>query len=48
MYLSMLHVSHLGLIELKLKEHRSSRDTELIPIDSDSNLDFGEIQVYFF
>ena len=38
----------LGLIELKLKEHKLLRDTELFEIDSDSNLKFGEIGVSFF
>ncbi|MFC4798758.1 ribonuclease J [Neobacillus sp. GCM10023253] len=38
----------LGLIELKLEEHRLKRDTKLIPIDADSELEFGEIKVSFF
>lgn len=38
----------LGLIELKLKEHRLLGDTELIPIDSDSNLELGKISATFF
>ncbi|OMC83277.1 ribonuclease J [Viridibacillus sp. FSL H8-0123] len=38
----------LGLIELKLKEHKLFRTTELVQINSDSNLDFGEIAVSFF
>nr|WP_275695651.1 ribonuclease J [Fredinandcohnia sp. SECRCQ15] len=38
----------LGLIELKLDEHRLQRDTELVLIDSNSNLQFGEIEVRFF
>ncbi|WP_436371263.1 ribonuclease J [Cytobacillus sp. BC1816] len=38
----------LGLIELKLAEHRLLGDSELINIDSDSRLDFGEIGVSFF
>jgi ribonuclease J len=38
----------LGLIELKLKEHKLLRETELVQIDSDSNLNFGNIGVTFF
>ncbi|MRH45019.1 RNase J family beta-CASP ribonuclease [Aquibacillus halophilus] len=38
----------LGLIELKLKEHRILRETELIEISSDSDLDFEDIRVNFF
>jgi ribonuclease J len=38
----------LGLIEIKLDEHRLNRDTELIIIDSNSKLEFGEVQVSFF
>lgn len=38
----------LGLIEIKLKEHKLLRETELIEINSDSHLDFGEIVVSFF
>lgn len=38
----------LGLIELKLKEHKLLRETELITIDTNSNLTFNEIQVKFF
>lgn len=38
----------LGLIELKTDEHRLSRDTKLIPIDSESRLELGEIGVSFF
>ena len=38
----------LGLIELKLKEHGLLRETELIEIDSDSNLKFGEIECNLF
>jgi ribonuclease J len=38
----------LGLIELKLDEHRLMGDTKLIPIDSESTLEFGEVQVSFF
>lgn len=38
----------LGLIELKLDEHRLKRDTKLITIDSDSELEFGQIKASFF
>lgn len=38
----------LGLIELKLDEHRLTRDTELVTVDSKSTLTFGEIGVSFF
>ncbi|WP_172799193.1 ribonuclease J [Bacillus sp. FJAT-29814] len=38
----------LGLIELKLDEHRLARDTKLVTIDSNSELEFGEIKVSFF
>lgn len=38
----------LGLIELKLEEHRLIRDTKLVTIDSNSNLNFGTIDVSFF
>ncbi|MDP4162697.1 MAG: ribonuclease J [Bacillota bacterium] len=38
----------LGLIELKLEEHRLTRNTKLVTIDSDSNLEFGQIKVSFF
>src|SRR3954471_13184223 len=38
----------LGLIELKLKEHKLLRETELVQIDSDSNLNFGNMGVTFF
>jgi ribonuclease J len=38
----------LGLIELKLDEHRLKGDTTLIQIDSESRLELGEIQVSFF
>lgn len=38
----------LGLIELKLEEHRLKRDTKLITIDSDSSLELGKINVSFF
>ncbi|MCM3764404.1 ribonuclease J [Neobacillus niacini] len=38
----------LGLIELKLDEHRLARDTKLVTIDSNSELEFGEFKVSFF
>jgi ribonuclease J len=38
----------LGLIELKLEEHRLTRDTKLITINSESDLEFGQIKVSFF
>lgn len=38
----------LGLIELKLTEHRLIADSELKTIDADSKLEFGEISVSFF
>ncbi|MGG1630798.1 ribonuclease J [Rossellomorea sp. NRS-1567] len=38
----------LGLIELKLEEHRLIRETKLVTIDSNSNLNFGTIDVSFF
>jgi ribonuclease J len=38
----------LGLIELKLEEHRLQSDTKLISIDSESELDLGQIMVSFF
>jgi ribonuclease J len=38
----------LGLIELKLDEHRLSADTKLMTIDSESKLEFGSISVSFF
>ncbi|MDQ0223886.1 ribonuclease J [Metabacillus niabensis] len=38
----------LGLIELKLSEHKLLRDTVLNQINSDSTLTFGEVQVSFF
>lgn len=37
----------LGLIELKLKEHGLLRQTELVLINSDSDLDFGTVRVTF-
>jgi ribonuclease J len=38
----------LGLIEIKLDEHRLSRDTKRISIDAESKLEFGQITVSFF
>ncbi|MCQ6358876.1 ribonuclease J [Bacillus cereus] len=38
----------LGLIEIKLKEHKLLRESELIEINSNSNLTIGEIRVSFF
>ncbi|MFJ7952045.1 ribonuclease J [Lysinibacillus sp. NPDC096418] len=38
----------LGLIELKLKEHKLLRTSELNEIQSDSQLNFGNINVNFF
>ncbi|WML38185.1 ribonuclease J [Neobacillus sp. OS1-2] len=38
----------LGLIEIKLEEHRLTRDTKLISIDSESTLELGELKVSFF
>ncbi|WML48631.1 ribonuclease J [Neobacillus sp. PS3-34] len=38
----------LGLIELKLEEHRLTRDTKLVTINSDSKIELGEISVSFF
>ena len=38
----------LGLIELKLKEHKLLRETELIEINADSHLKFNQIAVTFF
>lgn len=38
----------LGLIELKLSEHKLLRETELIEIDSNSKFNFDEISVSFF
>jgi len=38
----------LGLIQLKLKEHKLLRETELIEINSDSSLNFGQVDVSFF
>ncbi|MBM7570735.1 ribonuclease J [Aquibacillus albus] len=38
----------LGLIELKLKEHKILRETEIHEINSDTNLNFNDIKVNFF
>jgi ribonuclease J len=38
----------LGLIELKLEEHRIKRETKLVQIDSESVLELGEVKVSFF
>ncbi|WP_404332907.1 ribonuclease J [Mesobacillus maritimus] len=38
----------LGLIELKLKEHKLLRETELNEIDSNSSLSFDKMKVNFF
>lgn len=38
----------LGLIELKIEEHKLIRETKLVTIDSNSNLNFGTIDVSFF
>lgn len=38
----------LGLIRLKLKEHRLLRETELVLVHADSKLTLGEIDVTFF
>lgn len=38
----------LGLIELKLKEHKLLRETKLIEIDSNSTINFAEINIDFF
>ncbi|WP_026573662.1 ribonuclease J [Bacillus sp. UNC438CL73TsuS30] len=38
----------LGLIELKLEEHRLKGDTKLLQIDSDSILELGKMKVSFF
>ncbi|WP_075619031.1 ribonuclease J [Paenisporosarcina indica] len=37
-----------GLIELKLKEHGLIRDTKLVNITSDSDLEFGPVRLTFF
>ncbi|OLS33988.1 ribonuclease J [Bacillus sp. MRMR6] len=38
----------LGLIELKLEEHRLIADTKLVQINADSNVELGEMQASFF
>ncbi|MFD2043752.1 ribonuclease J [Ornithinibacillus salinisoli] len=38
----------LGLIEIKLKEHRILRESELIEINSDSKVEIGEMGISFF
>lgn len=38
----------LGLIKLKLKEHKLLRETELIEIDSNTNLTFNDVKLSFF
>lgn len=38
----------LGLIELKLKEHKLLRETKLIEINADSHIDFDQMAVTFF
>ncbi|WP_258000499.1 ribonuclease J [Bacillus sp. Marseille-P3661] len=38
----------LGLIELKLQEHKLLRETELHEIDSNTNLNFDDINIRFF
>ena len=38
----------LGLIELKLKEHKILRETELVEINADSNLKFTSMSAQFF
>lgn len=38
----------LGLIEIKLKEHKLLRESELNEIRSDSNITFGKMSVSFF
>ncbi len=38
----------MGLIEIKLKEHRLLRESELIEINSDSEVQIGEMNVSFF
>ncbi|MED4461012.1 ribonuclease J [Metabacillus fastidiosus] len=38
----------LGLIELKLDEHRLKRDTKLVEINSESRIELGKIEASFF
>jgi ribonuclease J len=38
----------LGLIEIKLKEHKLLRESELVEINGNSKLNFGKISVSFF
>ncbi|MEH7548874.1 ribonuclease J [Neobacillus bataviensis] len=38
----------LGLIELKIDEHRLRGDSKLITIDSNSRLEFGSVEISFF
>ncbi|WP_280769170.1 ribonuclease J [Salipaludibacillus daqingensis] len=38
----------LGLIELKLKEHKLLREAELKEIDENSNVSFGQVKLEFF
>lgn len=38
----------LGLIELKLKEHKLLRETELVEINANSNLSFDKFRLEFF
>ncbi|MBU8907621.1 ribonuclease J [Desertibacillus haloalkaliphilus] len=38
----------LGLIELKLKEHKLLRESKLVEIDANSNVDFAHFSIDFF
>ncbi|WP_112180931.1 ribonuclease J [Paraliobacillus zengyii] len=38
----------LGLIEIKLKEHKLLRETDLVEIDSHTELEFDQMEVSFF
>jgi len=38
----------LGLIELKIDEHKLRGDSKLVTIDSNSRLEFGQVQISFF